>query len=405
MKERRVSIFPFVGPKCIKKGPKRVPRRTRIQKRIQKRVQGGLKKRDSKKNLRFYFHSLSPFIKPHRMSIDSSSNHLLIRLVHDHITDTETLNKFRYALRDTPTIQQIIGPPMKLYRPVPLFHHHMMTWGDSITPTERDLNLRKIACSLHRGQYKRNMDIEHVRKLLGWGQSSEKDAALTVASSLNRSIALRSCLSAEWLDDNDVGWLLIVVHPYHVLDLSDRLRNNTRTAHLMLQYHRALGSCGPTIRKNKRIWLSALACQSVESGVRYSRHIDSEIIKDPAINMALYIRCNTYQKRRVDYDEESSIETLDLYLQDIELELQPYEAKKLKQQQSVDDLDNWQGNATYGRSMQRIWRNNKLETLKLMKPLQDEHQIVQTLLQTKIEDAERRNRSKKGKRCTRIIAN
>lgn len=200
--------------------------------------------------------------------------------------------------------------------------------------------------------------MEEVRKLLGWGQSLEKDEALTIASTHKPWKGMKGFLSAEWLDDNEVGWLTLVVNPMNILDLSDRLRNSKRTAHLILHHHSALSECGPAIRNDKRFWLSALACPSYEIHGHFYNMVGPELRNDPAVNMAWY---NGYvvQKRQdfqVNYGSHSSTQTLELHLQDIKLKMQlhtelmdPLQAKyetiqtllQNKQKISVDGIQVW----------------------------------------------------------------
>jgi len=75
------------------------------------------------------------------------------------------------------------------------------------------------------------MNMQQVRELLGWGQTEEKDEALHIASTyVGKQESLNKHLTEKQLDENDIGWLAVVVDCNNVEDLSDRLRNSQRTA-------------------------------------------------------------------------------------------------------------------------------------------------------------------------------
>jgi len=167
--------------------------------------------------------------------------------------------------------------------------------------------------------------MDQVRNLLGWGQTKDKDEALTTAGTHGSEVYFdRNSLSVKWLDDNDVGWLLVVLNPDNIENVSDRLRNSERTAHLILHDYLALGKCGPAIRNNKRMWLSALACTPTDypSG-RLFKWIDVDLQNDPAITLAWYHRfvVNELTRQRVPYDINSSIHALELYLQEVVMKM------------------------------------------------------------------------------------
>jgi len=229
--------------------------------------------------------------------------------------------------------------------------------------------------------------MEDVRRLLGWGQTCAKDQALTTASVFGSdSFLLRQRLQSDWLDDEDIGWLLVVIKPSNVEYLSARLRNSERTAHLILHDYCSLGRCGPMIRKNKRIWLSALACIPEDYPVgRLHNWTDVSLHNDPAISAAWYHRfvVNELVRQPPSYDINSSINALELFSEELRMKIAPYEEKVGREQKQIDELQNWKGDKAFGMSCRKVWIKNKLATLKVLKPLHEEYTNIQYLIATK----------------------
>ncbi|RYE24744.1 MAG: hypothetical protein EOP45_05480 [Sphingobacteriaceae bacterium] len=165
--------------------------------------------------------------------------------------------------------------------------------------------------------------MEDVRKMLGWGQSPEKDAALNIACTHNFfRYGMKPFLEPQWLDDDDVGKLLVIIDPQNTKDLSDRLRNCDWIAHLILHHYDALGYCGPSIKRNKRIWLSAFACPTNFWGGSPYEWMDANLLDDPAIQVAFYTRFTT-RSPKYDMDkcsEESSVECKSIHVQHVQLQ-------------------------------------------------------------------------------------
>ncbi len=328
------------------------------------------------------------------MPLNQSLANLLILLIYTHITDVNDMVHFLYAFRDMPSTQQILGlPPMPLYRPLPIFvsfsNASQIDVGLTYQPNQgyhsgelnqqrHDLQLRKIACVLHSAQYKSDMDMQQVRELLGWGQSEEKDKALNTASTYVRKRgSLKIHLTEEQLDESDIGWLAVVVDPYNVEDLSERLRNSQRTGQLLLHHQIVLARCGPGIKDNRRIWLSAIACQTDS----YPYFLQSkELCNDIQISLAFYTASKKRYLRQPPYNAASTMESLHLYLEDVKQQMMPIQEKIVGEQQQIDDLDKWAGDATFGRSLQQVWRTNKLRTVQRLAPLEEEYQVIECLM-------------------------
>jgi len=101
--------------------------------------------------------------------------------------------------------------------------------------------------------------MAHRLRLLGWNQTTEKDEALITAIIYGDGILqpMKNHLDTKWLDDDDIGCLLVVLCAENILDLSDRLRNSERIAHLVMHDYHALSKCGPAIR-NHVLWLARI---------------------------------------------------------------------------------------------------------------------------------------------------
>ncbi len=241
--------------------------------------------------------------------------------------------------------------------------------------------IRQIACVLHPIQYKSHMNIYRVRKLLGWGQTKDKDNALYQASIRVEFFgSLKTRLTVAQLDDNDIGWLAVVVDNENMIDLSERLRNSKRTGQLLLHNQHLLTRCGPNVINDKRIWLSAIACQT-DTVYPYFRV--STLRNDTGLRLSFYI--STYKDRRSvkPYNRapaSSSIECLEIYLEDVKMKMTELEQKISQEQRQIDALDKWNGDKDFGRSLQQAWKQNKLWTLERMMPLQTEYQVICDLM-------------------------
>lgn len=222
--------------------------------------------------------------------------------------------------------------------------------------------------------------MQQVRELLGWGQSEEKDKALHTASTyVRKRESLKIHLTEEQLDESDIGWLAVVVDPYNVEDLSERLRNSQRTGQLLLHHQIVLLKCGPAIKDNRRIWLSAIACQTDS----YPYFLQSkELCNDIPISLTFYTASKESRRylRQPPYNAASTMESLHLYLEDVKQQMMPIQEKIVGEQQQIDDLDKWAGDAKFGRSLQQVWRTNKLRTQQRLAPLEEEYQVIKCLM-------------------------
>jgi hypothetical protein len=162
-------------------------------------------------------------------------------------------------------------------------------------------------------QYTNDDSIQDVRRVLGWGQSAEKDCALKTACRApdNRYLQMETTWDwlIDWTDDTDVARILAIRDPSHIKRFSNRIGMMEEFMSYAVQITRNNGS---EMRYNERDrWLNTLALPAKYLSPKRQRiywySMPEDLQRDPKMMLALhdyYSRwetCTWKDPRKEDY--------------------------------------------------------------------------------------------------------